>query len=204
MERLAPLSMGKEMDGRLTPPSRGSYLSLCLLIFSPETPSDHFRPGVKKAMDYQAKEPQPANSDTMSRPFTGEDVFVDDARTFKHPQSPKKTPARQLTATTSSRKSKSCVQYLDGTKDSRDDAKFETAMDILKEVGIQTPSIVEIIGPAESFDILFKCGDKFGCYEGKTSNFWLLGYGLSEKDMWRCYGDGGRNVPFLRDWVYDE
>jgi hypothetical protein len=122
-----------------------------------------------------------------------------------HPKSPKTPPARQLTATTSDPKSKPCVECLDGTKDSRHDAtSFETAMDILTEVGIQSPLIVEIIGPLESFDIIFKSGDKFGCYEGKTSNFWLLGYGLSEKDMWRCYGDGGRNVPLLRDWIYDE
>ena len=36
----------------------------------------------------------------------------------------------------------------------------------------------------ESFDILFKSGEKYGCYEGKTNNFWLLGYSLSEEDMW--------------------
>ena len=232
------------------------YLSLCLLIFSDETyetPPDHFRPAMKKAMDYQAKEPQSASLDhygweipleVMSRPFTGEEVFVNDARTSKVPQSPQKTSAKRLPATASSPKSESCVECLDGTRDSRHDATtfetamdiltevgiqsasigeispvecldgtqdsrhdatmFENAMDILTEVGIQSASIVEIIGPAESFDIIFKCGDKYGCYEGKTSNFWLLGYMLSEKDMWRCYGDGGRNVPLLRDWVYDE
>jgi len=132
-------------------------------------------------------------------------VFVEDARTSKLPQSLKKTSARQLLATASSPKSDSCVECLDGTQDSRYDATtLETAMDILTEGGIQSASIVEIIGPAESFDIIFKCGDKYGCYEGRTSNFWLLGYMLSEKDMWRCYGEGGRNVPLLRDWVYDE
>jgi hypothetical protein len=97
------------------------------------------------------------------------------------------------------------VECLDGTQDSRHDATtYETAMDILTEVGIQSVSIVEIIGPVESFDIIFKSGNKFGCYEGKTSNFWLLGCELSEEDMWTCYGEGGRNVPLLRDWVFEE
>ena len=164
-------------------------------------------------MDYQAKEPQSANLDEyrwqisheIMSPFTGEDVFVNDARTSKLPQSPKKTPAGQLTATASSPKSQFCVERLDGTQNSRHDATtFETATDILTEVGIQSPSIIEIVGPVESFDIIFKSGDKSGCYEGKTSNFWLLGYGLSEEEMWRRYGEGGRNVPLLRDWVYDE
>jgi hypothetical protein len=189
------------------------YLSLCLLIFSDETPPENFCPAMKKAMDYQAKEPESANLDEyrlqisleMMSPFTGEDVFVNDARTSKLPQSPKKTPARQLPATASSPKSKFCVECLDGTQDSRHDTTtYETAMDILTEVGIQSVSIVEIIGPVESFDIIFKSGNKFGCYEGKTSNFWLLGYGLSEEDMWTCYGEGGRNVPLLRDWVFEE
>jgi hypothetical protein len=58
--------------------------SLCLLISS-ETPPDHLRPGMKKAMDYQTNEPQFANSDQsrqqisveiMSRPFTREEVYT--------------------------------------------------------------------------------------------------------------------------------
>ena len=68
---------------------------------------------------------------------------------------------RQLLQKRSESTLKPCV---DQANDSQHDVTaLETAMDILSEVGIESPFIIDILGPLESFDILFKSGEKYGC-----------------------------------------
>ncbi len=76
--------------------------------------------------------------------------------------------------------------------------------EIIEDGGIDDPVILAIRGKPDCEDIIFRSNDKFGCYEGVSGDYVYLGEGLSEKDVWEVYGEGGRNVPFLKDWFYEE
>jgi hypothetical protein len=54
------------------------------------------------------------------------------------------------------------------------------------------------------FDVIFESGGKFGCYEGITSEFWLLDYNLSVDEVWKVYGEGGRNLRYLQNYFWDD
>ena len=76
--------------------------------------------------------------------------------------------------------------------------------EILEDGEIAEPVILAIRGKPDCEDIIFRSNDKFGCYEGVSGEFVYLGEGLSEKELWEVYGEGGRNVPFLKAWDYEE
>jgi hypothetical protein len=95
------------------------------------------------------------------------------------------------------------LEYNPHSQIQMDKSNLNTYLELFSDAEINSANIWKVIGPMGLEDIFFRVGNRFGCYEGRTRNYLFVGDGLTEDQAIAIYG-GGRNLPKLKDWFYDE